>query len=469
MRLFWIVLIFFISLYFSTQNWTFLALVVLFGVVLYRLTRNVPLTAYVLFLATLPFVKGKTFEILLVPKEAIERWALFDIRYFFPIVVSDLFLGSLLYLTFRRAHEDTGRHQPLSWWPYIYLALFIVWALFGGIVSTFPEVGWLSSVQLVRLFIILGLPLFWFVSESFVWATYSVAAASIWFESLWALGQRILGGPLGRAIESYTATTAYGIRTSESDGLLRVTGTFQEPSILGVFLLMQMALLAYVFPRAIGTSIRFRTICLSSFVIGSVALVFTGSRMLYGVWAILVVLVWRRLGIRFYPRQIALAGVVLVAVSPYLLARFSSVFDSLSAYGSLTYRMDMVNYAARLVVASPLVGVGISQLPYWFATGFVGETFAFDPTYPHSIVIQLLTETGGVGAALFFLFVAAIVSLFVSGVARAVSFFAAMIVYLIAASFYPLFLNHPEVLSFFFLYAGFAIRRLTPRGSETSA
>jgi O-antigen ligase len=203
---------------------------------------------------------------------------------------------------------------------------------------------------------------------------------------------------------------------------------------------------------------------------GSLALVFTGSRILYGVWLLLALLVWRywqksikaflaKIPAKILTASAIIAVIVIASLTPYLARRIETLSDVFTQYGSATYRLEMMEYATRLGIDSPLLGVGINLSPYYFASGFEGERLIFDPTYPHNLFFQLLAETGLVGVTIFILFSFFVIRPFLlglkSGIIREYSLAAG--VYLLCAMFYPIFLNHPELSSYFFLYIGLSL------------
>jgi O-antigen ligase len=473
LQLFSATLIYYASLYFSTSNRTFILLTFLYWLVVFQLTKSLKLSLFAGLVATLLFPKGRAFQLLLLPKESIERWVLFDISYFFPIYISDLFLGLLgyLYLRGKRTTENIrlGLQKAKSFW---WLFLFVIWVAIGGTVSVIPEVGWLSTLQLVRMMILVGLPLLMFAKQvpqlkKIIW---SGSAAVLLFESFWVFAQRALGGPLGKDIEVYLPGAQFGIRASENIGLLRTTGTFFEPSILGTFLLLQMVILLTLVLGKKKSHQPLKIVALIAIGAGSLALVFTGSRILYGVWLLLALLVWRywQTSIKAFMAKIptkiltasAIIAIIIVAsLAPYLARRIETLSDVFTQYGSATYRLEMMEYATRLAVESPLLGVGINLSPYYFASGFEGETFVFDPTYPHNLLFQLLAETGLIGAILFILFGFFAIRPFLLGLKTGIikEYSLAAGVYLLCAMFYPIFLNHPELSSYFFLYVGLSV------------
>lgn len=430
----------------------------------YVVTRNLSFSLLLAFVATLPFPKGKAYQILLLPWEQIERWALYKISYFFPLYLSDMFLFALCYVYFRgRFLSQTTKVTAGMRTPLVLFFLFIVWVVGSGITSAFPEVTLLSAAQLLRMMVVFFSPFMVKVDRKHLHqGIYCIAAAVLLFESAWVGLQGVSGGPLGRDIEVFLSGAEYGSRSAENPELFRLSGTFFEPSIMGTFLLMQASLLAVaVLKRAIVSTALVRT-SLLAVAAGSAALVFTGSRVLYGIWAGLAIVLWRlyRRGMiinhliqRARPswRYTIVAGCALFLLLPYMTVRLASLTDVFTQYGSATYRLQMMVYAIRLAALYPLSGVGINLSPYHLATGFVGERFVFDPTYPHNLLFQLLAETGIVGLVLFLLFVYSVFRRRING------FGIAALVYLICAQFYPIFLNHPELSSFFFLYAGLSL------------
>lgn len=473
LKLFFGTLLYYISLYFSINNRTLILLTFLYWLWVYYLTKNLKLSLFAGLLATLLFPKGRAYELLLLPKEDIERWAWFDISYFFPVYIADVFLGLLVYL-YLRGKQTTGKlHFSFTKFKSLwFLLLFIFWVVISGTLSIVPEVGWLSSLQLIRMMVLMAMPLLLFNKQKtqLKKTVFSVIAAVLLFEAGWVLLQRLAGGPLGKDIEVYLPGAQFGILSSENRGLLRLTGTFFESSILGTFLLMQMAILlpAILGKQKINHQLKIITLMIIG--LASLALVFTGSRILYAIWLIGAFASWRywqkldeKNKIKIPPKVFTLLAIVIVGVAatlaPYLARRIQTLSDVFTQYGSATYRLQMMRYAARLALDKPILGVGINLSPFYLATEFKGEQLGFDPTYPHNLFFQLLAETGLVGVSVFLLFAYLVVKPFLLGLKADVikEYNLAAGIYLLATMFYPIFLNHPELSSYFFLYAGLAL------------
>ncbi len=473
-RLLLITLAYYASLYFSTSNRTILVFTACYWVGVYLHTRNLYLSTFLVFVATLPFPKGKALRLLLLPIESIQRYTLYGVTYFFPIYISDFFLALLGYLYIRRKPFSFSRSvfkmRSSTITLLVLLLMFIFWVLIGGITSVFPEVGVLSTIQLLRMFILFGIPFFFEKREfeHYGISIYSVIIALLIFESSWTLLQRFHGGPLGRDVEVYLPGSQYGIFSSEDSSLLRNTGTFFEPSILGTFLLMQIGvLLPFLFYKK-HSDLKIPALLAMS--LGTIALVFTGSRVLYGVWLFLafyVIFLWRAVnpeGIRHIREKYSwkiIAGIVgiLLITLPYIIQRTSSLTDVFTTYGSASYRIQMILYSSRIAFENLITGVGINLSPYYLSTGFIGERYVFDPTYPHNLFAQLFAETGFIGISIFFLFLICWFRFIIRNFQMNAyyGFGIAAAFYLICAQFYPVFLNHTELSSFFFLYAGFAV------------
>lgn len=453
---------YYLSLYFSVNNRSFLLLTGIYILGVFIVTKRPSLSFFLVFVATLPFAKGQAYQILMLPIDQIRRYAWYNISYFFPFYMSDVFLLLSAYCYVRDKVHSKGK-RILPKWPFVIFAGFMAWALLSSVMSIYPEVGFLSFVQLIRLFIVMSLPsLLPEKRENIQRGAYCILAATLLFESLWALTQWTHGGPLGKDIEVYLPGAKFGIRSSEDAAILRTTGTFFEPSILGTFLLMQMSLMMQtVVSGKQSWRIRFGAALLC--IIASAALIVTGSRIIYGICMVFTgYILWsNRHGIysvlktnilRFW-RIGVLAAIGFGALVPYVIVRMSSLTDVFTTYGSAMYRLNMMVYAVRLVQFSPFFGVGLSLSPYYYATSFIGENLHFDPTYPHNLLFQLLLETGVIGVGLFGAF---LVSVFRPALqVRPLNpFTLAALIYTVCATFYPIFINQQEIISYLFLGIG---------------
>ncbi len=487
-------LLYYSSFYFSINNRSLFFLTIIYCLLIYKIIKNLSLSILLTFIATLPFPKGRALELILLPKEYIPHWALYSIKYFFPLYLSDLFLALIIYFYIRnkyifRSFEKKSfatniykkQVKKFILPQFIFLSLIILNTI-GIIQSPFPEVVILSSLQMLRMFIIFSIPLIVYklFSKSLVDKTLTLISciiiAVLIFESGWTILQRIRGGPLGKDIEVYLPGSYFGILSNENRDLLRNTGTFFEPSILGTFLIMQISVLLILIIQKKG----FDELKLPSAIaisLGIVALVFTGSRILYGILIFTLFSFFRfffKRKLISLPNQfinkskkllfilIFLFTFALLSILPYLANRLLTLSEAFSPQGTATYRINMIYYSLRIFTENPILGVGLNLSPYFLASGFLGEKYAFDPTYPHNLISQLLVETGIIGTILFFVLITLIIKQILTNKDKNITkgFALASLSYFICAQFYPIFLNHTELSSFFFLYAGLSFLKL---------
>ena len=481
-KLFLVTCFYLVSLYFSTNNRVFLLLTCVYFLVVYKITFRLKESLLLVFIVLLPFAKGKAIEILMLPKEQVQRYIIFKISYFFPVYISILPLGLLYYLHFRKILTGNNKYVLTN---KVVLAsgvflLFILSCLLALSFNVFPEVILFSAIQLFILLLIMLIPFITFhAKKNNLENLYIILTTSVLFHSIWVLMQRLNNGPLGKDIEVNISGNEFGIQAAEHIGLLRTNGIFYDPSILSTYLIMHIVLFTYILVfKKIKLNKFIRGILVTSVLTASIALGFAGNRAIYLLYAIFILLVLyiKKFNIartlKLFNKAIIIVVIIIFPLISYIFNRFASFPEIFSYYGSASYRLDMMKYALRLGFLFPF-GVGLNLSPYYLATAFPYEKFVFDPTYPHSLFFQIFAETGIVGLFLFLIFLylifrddiyllfnRLITSKHIDGVNNFINineFGLAAIIFLICAQVYPIFLNHQEVLSFFFLYIGFYI------------
>jgi len=468
-RIFVITCGYYASLFFSTSNRTLLLLSCIYLLVLYWFTKNIKLSLFLAFVATLPFAKGKGYQIFLMAKEDVELRQLYDLVYYFPLYLSGVFLPLLGYLHLKsKITKANILKLPPGLLPVIgVFSVFIAASQIASLYSDFPLVIILSGIQLIILLFILVLPSLLQIRKNLLsTATISVLCATLLFQSSWAILQQINGAPLGKDIEVSLPNGAYGIVATEDASFLRSTGTFFEPSILGTFLLM-----ASVMMLAAGLGRKKeqlpRYLLLFSAVLGFSAIILTGSRMLYILSTIVLLLLLRshiaknaEIFVQFLQRnswKMAIIGIsFFVLLSPTIIKRFHSFGEVFSQYGSATYRVQLAKAAVEITKNHPF-GRGLNLSHYYFAQNFTQDDYIFDPAYPHNIFFQVLAETGPIGLTLFLLFVYLLVRRISFKNALRSKFYLGSVCFLLAAQFYPIFLSHSEILTYFFLFSGLSM------------
>lgn len=456
-------LFYYFSLFLSTSNRILLLLTLVYAFVLYKHLKELKQSLWLVFIATLPFAKGKALSFLLLSRDWIVQNPVFDIAYYFPIYLSDIFLLILLYLYFRNlaSNHNIPKIPKYS----VFLVLFIgvsLLAIFNGI---FPDIAILSAIQLFKLGLVFFLPLILRINKAYIDNTLRVLSAFVIFQAIWILHQHVNSGPLGLDLEVYLPGTEFGITAVENQELYRASGTFFEPNKLGVFMLMHFLLFLSVLVVKKSASRFEKNVVVIATISSFISLILAGSRGVYSlliVMCFLLVLISKRwllvkkVYIKTYMLMLVLLLLItLFASSAFLLTRLQSFGSLFGPDGSGTYRVQLNQYALRLSLSNPL-GVGLNLSPYFFATFFPQENFIFDPTYPHNIYFQVLAEAGIFGFVFFLLFLVGSFREFIlkNDKGPGFPFFAAAFAFAIAANMYPIFIDNPEVFSFFFLYLG---------------
>ncbi len=467
--------LFYFSLFFSTSNKVTFLLSLIYLSVLYHFNRNLKFSIFLVLLSLLPFAKGKSLKILILSKQQIKRFALFDIDYYFPVYLSDFYFLLLVYIYIRGIITD-GLNIKLKpkkklIFPTISFILFIIVSLIRTFTNRHSDVVFLSSIQLIRLLVLFLLSANFVLShKNELKAVTEIIASSLIFQSIWVILQKLNGGYLGKDLEVQLIPGLTGITATENPLQVRATGTFFEPSILGTFLLVNLSILGFVlFKKQI--SAKKRLIYLISLGLGSVAIILTGSRALYGLSFLTMsfLIIKYKSTIRNRSTQIkaalknlnfrqrillASSFLALLAVSlPFFLQRLRSLPTLFTSDGSAQYRIQLNFYAIRLALQN-FWGTGLNLSPYQLAVSFTGEKYIFDPAHPHNIFFQILAETGILGLASFFMFIYLIFRPILIKKQKVNRFTIGALFFLICAQVYPIFLNHPEILSFLFLYSG---------------
>jgi hypothetical protein len=461
MPVFLLTFCYFLTLYFVGSNLSFLIITLVFFLVLYIVLRDVKQAIFLVFIASLPFARGKSYDIVLIPKEQIPVVGLFDVGYYFPFYPSVVFLVGTLYIVFRKL--DRRLLVPRQYMVQCGYILFLSIGCIPVLYSPFPVVVALSIVQLILMGCIYLLPHWLRMSIQIIRQISHILAAFVIFESAWVVAQVFHGGPLGRYIEAILPLNRMGILSTEDIGLMRFNGTFYEPSILGTFMLMHVFYFFLLIMRKLYVTRLERNIYIIALLSALVALVFTGSRGIYGLFGIMLFLLIRthiKIFVKTITRTpltriIILIGLtVTLIVSSYVIKRVQTIPLLFSGYGSGSYRVQLNTMAFKLATAHPF-GVGLNLSPYYFSQEFIQER-TNDPAHPHNIFFQIAAETGLVGIIAFLLFLWCVYRPYIrQHSVRSEPFFVASVIFLLAAQFYPIFISQPEILSFFFLHLGF--------------
>jgi O-antigen ligase len=460
--MFLVTLLYYFLMFFCNSNLTLFGLSLVYFFTLWKISNNIVLAAFLCFLANLPFVKGKSLSFLLLPQDMVQMNVRRDLFYYFPLTLSDFYLGLLLWLGIRNREKKS---YTIPFEILTSIGLFFIISLFSILESQNDIVSWLSSLLLFKLLVIFLLPLIISIKKSVIKTGLYVIAAFTIFESVWGLAQFFLHGKLGRYIESFNNMYTYGKVAWENTNLLRISGTFVDPDIFGTIMYMHCMMFSSLWLTSKNLSTYRRNVYGFCAMISGISVYLTGNRILY--IAVFISFLWL-LAVNKHlkniiifckkPISIFIGVCVGLVIFPYISARLQNILTVFSDVGSATFRIQMIQYSMRLGLQN-IFGVGLGMSPYHFASNFIGEYMIFGPDYPHNIFSQIFAETGVIGLVSFMVFIYFSFRSYLLKKIQlsAIHFYLAALAFLVSACFYPIFLPIVELPSFFFLYLGIAI------------
>jgi O-antigen ligase len=213
-----------------------------------------------------------------------------------------------------------------------------------------------------------------------------------------ASGAAVLVGGFACAQRVLGVSTGVGFITSTGALVDRVNGGFEQPNLLGGFLVM-------LFPLAlVGTVVdrRFRVLHLLAAALAFGGIYASFSRGALVAMAIVpFVLVRGRWLVVLVPLAVVVAGVAV----PGVIAERFAVGGGDGA--ELAGRRDIWSAAGAIWLERPLLGTGLGGFPGSYATArVVGKQFLPDtrfepPPHAHNLELQLLAEQGLLGFTAF--------------------------------------------------------------------
>ncbi len=463
---------FLLSLLLVNSNKILLLFSLVYLIILIKKTQNYRFSLFLLLINLLPFTIGRNIiETTLIGRSEIFSFAIFDVKYFFPIYLSDLFLVLIYqdYLSnkFFTKNQAKDRIQISKSFKIalVSLLLFLFLVLLRSINHEFNQLLILGAVIIVKYILLFATPVI--VSLNHKRQTIKQIIASMtFFQTILVFVEQFRGGNIGRFIENRLPGLEFGTRSSEAIDLLRADGTFNEPNITAIFLLINSIILINFSLNNFRIAKKQSYLYLFVGLLSWFAIIFTGSRSLYGLTLLCLVFYcfkYQKVIVNLCQKILKnkilkLVSLILILSSlPYLISRTSSIKNVLSSDGSFSYRQELNNHVLAMSFKHPL-GIGLDLTPYYLAKNFKtvdSQLVIFDQAPAHNIIIQILAETG-IFACLIFLF-------FVYYVLRNTlmkknnGFALAALVYFMAAQFHPVFTNHYELTAFFFLYMGMGL------------
>jgi O-antigen ligase len=300
----------------------------------------------------------------------------------------------------KRGRPFLARRHPVLW--YVGLAL-AVWAFTSTLWA--EDVG-VAAIQAYRL------------ALGFVLVTVVVAGIRERRHAVWMVAAYLLGALVAAVV---------GVATTPPDdnGLTRLGGAAGNPNELAAVLVPAVAFAAFAFGAVRGALPRLAFAAIAVTLVVAVFLTESrGGLVALGVTMLAAI----ALGGRMRPYLVALALVVAaVGVTYVSLVAPTEAAHRLMSAGGGSGRTDLWQVATRAVDDHPLTGVGAGNFPI-VSPRYAAETIDLtearlifdDPHVVHNTYLEVLTELGPIGLALFGTFVAGLLWL----AARAVRTFA---------------------------------------------
>ncbi|MBQ4598891.1 MAG: O-antigen ligase family protein [Clostridia bacterium] len=278
---------------------------------------------------------------------------------------------------------------------------FMAVMLLGGLISY----GGMQSIKAASIYVVLMLGYFLTVglvnTKEMLKKSATVLCVSLLLVSAYGLYQNFTGNISAEWIDTEMFESIGG----------RVVSTFENPNMLGLYLILLLPLLA---AEMIGEKNWWKKPrYILSFAAGAACLIYTWAR---GAWlgflfaAVVFLLMWNK-----RTMGLLLAGVLaLPMLIPYLpasiVSRFSSIGDLTDT--STNYRVYIWRGSTKMAADYALTGIGIGEeafnriYPYYSFAGIEKAPHA------HNLFLQLFIEVGIFG---FIIFLALLICLFQCG------------------------------------------------------
>jgi len=244
----------------------------------------------------------------------------------------------------------------------------------------------------------------------------------ILYSSLLAIAQFALqhsvGGPLWWLGERTFTLDTPGIARVDTQFLifnfqfsifrLRPYATFPHPNVLGGFLAATIPLLIFNFQFSIfNQTKKFSIFKLATIILGTIALVLTGSRSAIVVGAIAFVIGIMKSESRIMNYELWKKNKFIIQHSLFVILFLILAWTFLKinpADESVVVRQQLNAAAIKLWQQSPLIGVGLGNFLVELPKALTSRTIYFlQPV--HNIYLLVLSETGVVGLVLFLLLI----------------------------------------------------------------
>jgi O-antigen ligase len=306
----------------------------------------------------------------------------------------------ILWLIHKVRSKDPLYWPAINWVP----VAFICWVTLGLFFSAYPKLGILELSRQCKYFLV-----YLFVTNNvnpFKMGRIILFALMLGliFEStitlvMYKLGMTgsLFGSAFG-SFEGVAQDSALQVVLGDESSAKRAVGTFQNPMILSKYFELVLPL-AFLFIW-ISRDNKKRLFFLSLFLAGTLCLFLTNSRsglvgFLVGISVVFFICYYRKLISKKTVMVLVLVGLLL---SPLIITKIYSQMSTRPS--TVTARFDHWRVGFQMVTLNPIMGIGLNTSTYVRIKQGIGN---LSPTENlHNYYLVILSETGVLGALLYF-------------------------------------------------------------------
>ncbi|OGH11900.1 MAG: hypothetical protein A2857_02245 [Candidatus Levybacteria bacterium RIFCSPHIGHO2_01_FULL_36_15] len=404
-------ILFLIALYFNLNNKTLIAASVIYLVLTSIIFKSISKGLIFSFLLFSLFLVGKTYSTILIPKSslspAIGRIYLGFSGHTADIVVTPShIIGIILFLWFIAIFIKEGYKRINI--QFILLTTYIVFSLISALFSLnylLSVFYWLSTFLL--------LPFYFFLQKSlledkkFKDELFTFFSILIIYESIWAIFQYLLRGPVLSSLEVFNNFLFTGPDFDQS--WFRPYSSLAHTDDLANFLL---PLTILFFLSGYLKNFAKMKLVIFAFMLGFFGIILTLSRSawiaLFFICLIYSLIFEKKYKIIFnkYYKKILIYSctALLPLLILFVIPRVQKTFSTLYEEGSGQARILITSEAMNLIVKYPFFGVGQRMSVLGMFLEDPKGLMYYWPVAPHNIYLHFMAETGVISFLLFFTF-----------------------------------------------------------------
>lgn len=454
-----------INLLFVT-NKLYLIFSILFFIINLILIRDVVRTTWLVYVSMLLFNFSKTFTIDYGnPSYYLNLIGeIPNITYF--VSFADGILLILLYLILFKQVKIRKLFPPISSFEVLAI-VFVSIVMISANYSVIPSVAWFFSFQVVKYLVVFYVAAVLAIQEKGILRdTIVLFLLFCLLNAALIIFQKIFGGPIGLKIEN--GFSLYGKYADESTSLYRPGGMYWDPNLTATLLSMIIPVSVVDFLTTTSESKKRVSVLLIS--IFSIALLFTASRAVWVITAILIllsVIYLKKISLFVKPKINSYAlyatfGIFLLLFGQLFISRLKSLGSTLTdERGGLQYRLSHIVLSTDLMLKRPF-GVGMNVFQYAILDRYDPYEYFSDSTAAHNLFAEIGAGAGIIGLFFFCLLLGRygyMLWTFMFGQKNStkkpllIGSIFLIAAYLLSAQFYPLLFS-TMITTFFFIISG---------------